>query len=77
MDGAANLSCVNVYSIIWMVRWGVGICGPSCLYGAPWMYMMSSLSLTRHEHGSVHGRMVWSYDWLLILPDFVNVWCLV
>ena len=61
------LSCVNVNTIIWMVRWGVWICGLGCSYGAPWMYKMYGLSLARHvhlvvrhEHGSIQGGMVLS-----------------
>ena len=83
MMGVVYLMYVYVNSIIWMVRWGVGICGPSCLHGAPWMYMMFGLSLdrnvhliVRHEHGSIHGGMVLSSGWLSILPTFVrSVWC--
>ena len=81
MAGAMNLSCVNVNFIIWMVKWGIGICGPGYLYGAPWMYMVYGLSLARHvhlvvrhEHGSIHGGMVLSCGWLSILPAFVSVW---
>jgi hypothetical protein len=80
MARAVNLLCVNVNSIIWMVRWGIGICGPCYSYGAPWMYMMSGLSLARHvhlvvthEHGSIHGGMVLSCGWLSILLAFVSV----
>ena len=53
--------------MIWMVRWGFGICGPGCSYGAPWMYVMYGLSLARHVHlvvrhenWSIHGGMVLS-----------------
>ena len=84
MAGVVYLSCVNVNSTMQMIRWGVGICGPGCSYGAPWMYMMYDLSLARlvrlvvrHEHGSIHGGMVLSCGWLSILPAFVHVWCLV
>ena len=77
MAGVVYLSCVNVNSIIWMVRRGVGIRGlvvRMVLLGLT----MFGLSLARHmqlvvrhEHGSLHGGM--SCGWLSILPEFLNV----
>ena len=44
------------------------------------VHIMSSLSLARHVHlvvrhayRSIHGMMVLSCGWLLILPTFVSV----
>lgn len=38
-----NLSCVNVNSIICMVRLGVGRNGPYCFFVALWMYTISKV----------------------------------
>ena len=67
-------------SILWMIRWGIGICGLGCSYDAPGMYLMYGLSLARHVHLVV--RHEHGYPWrdgglLSILPMFVSAWCLV
>ena len=37
MASSRNLSCVQVNSMVWMVRYGVGISGLFCSYAMPCM----------------------------------------
>ena len=48
MAWSVYLSCVNVNSIICMVRLGAGMNGPDCSCVTPCIYRMSGRSLARH-----------------------------
>lgn len=68
MAWLVNLSCVNVNSIIYTARLGVGRNGPFCSCVAPFIYIMSGYGPTRyvllvvwHVHGRMHSDSRWGH----------------
>ena len=83
MAWSRNPSCCEGELMIWMIRSNVGISRPFCLYMAPCMYAIRSLSIARHSRcvvlnmqHDIHGGMVssWLPCWLMAL---MSVRCLV
>lgn len=63
------LSCLNVISIICIVRLGVGMYGTECSFGVP-LDIHNVWTKLGHVHCNIHDGMVLFCVWLPLLSTF-------